>query len=147
LSGLWHGAMVNFIYWGILHGLYYLIEQAFFPVKKGRILPLWEKVVRWIFTMSVVSFGWLLFRIDQMRKVKLFFTSTLNSISEINFEYSIYIPLILFIFYELIIRKNRPDEFLANKSLIIRWTIYLLLFSFILLFANTGDLPFIYFQF
>ncbi len=147
LSGLWHGAMVNFIYWGILHGIYYLIEQAFFPLKKGRVLPLWEKVIRWIFTMLVVSFGWLLFRIDQMRKVKLFFKSTLNSIPEINFEYSLYIPLILFIFYELIIRKNRPDEFLANKSLIIRWTIYLLLFSFILLYANTGDLPFIYFQF
>ena len=82
-----------------------------------------------------------------MRKVKLFFTSTINSISEVNFEFSLYIPLALFIVYELIIRKNRPDEFLANKSLLIRWTMYLLLFSFILLFANTGDLPFIYFQF
>lgn len=147
LSGLWHGAMVNFIYWGILHGVYYLIEQAFFPIKRERVLPFWEKVIRWVFTMSVVSFGWLLFRVDQMRKVKLFFTSTIHSFSDIHFEYSLYIPLALFIVYELIIRKNRPDEFLANKSLLIRWTMYLLLFSFILLFANTGDLPFIYFQF
>jgi D-alanyl-lipoteichoic acid acyltransferase DltB (MBOAT superfamily) len=147
LSGLWHGAMVNFIYWGLLHGVFYTIEQTFFPVKKDRKLPLWEKCIRWFVTMFVVAFGWLLFRIDQLRKVKMFFKNSLENTIELEFNVSLFVPLIAFFLYELIVRKKRPDEYLLNKSTFLRWFIYLLLFGLILLFANTGDLPFIYFQF
>ncbi|MBI1836077.1 MAG: MBOAT family protein [Flavobacteriia bacterium] len=147
LSGLWHGAAVNFIYWGILHGLYYLIEQAFFPIKKDRILPYWEKSIRWILTMSVVAFGWLLFRIDRMKKVKLFFQESEFLKTEISMDYLLIIPLFFFLIYELIVRKKRPNNFLDTQSTTIRWGIYLILIALIVMFANTGDLAFIYFQF
>ena len=147
LSGLWHGAAINFIYWGILHGVYYLIEQAFFPIKKDRVLPLWEKTIRWIFTMSIIGFGWLLFRIDKMRKVKSFFQSISCQENNLNFDFQLIIPIILFFIYEITVRKNRPNEFLSTKTAFFRWSFYILLLSIILLCANTGDLPFIYFQF
>lgn len=147
LSGLWHGADVSFIYWGILHGVYYCIEQRFYPIKKDRILPFWEKSIRWILTMLIVTIGWLLFRIDRLRKVKLFFQDTIDKATHLEVNYELFIPLFFFILYELIVRKKRPDEYLSDKSIIIRWSIYLISLIMILLCANTGDLPFIYFQF
>jgi alginate O-acetyltransferase complex protein AlgI len=147
LSGLWHGAAVNFIYWGVLHGLYYLLEQAFFPIKSDRKLTFLEKIIRWTITMSIVSFGWLLFRIDRMKKVKLFFNDSELDKIKINFDIYFFIPLLIFFLYEIIVRKQRPNDFFATKTTLTRWGIYLLLISLILLFANTGDLPFIYFQF
>lgn len=147
LSGLWHGASVNFIYWGILHGVYYIIEQRFYPIKKGRVLPIWEKAIRWLVTMSVIAFGWLLFRIDRMRKVKLFFQDTVDQVARLEFQYDLFIPLIFFFLCEFIIRKKRPDEYLSDKTTFVRWGIYCMVLVLILLCANTGDLPFIYFQF
>jgi D-alanyl-lipoteichoic acid acyltransferase DltB (MBOAT superfamily) len=147
LSGLWHGADVSFIYWGILHGVYYIVEQYFYPIKKNRLLPLWEKIVRWVLTMSVVTFGWLLFRIDRMKKVKLFFQDSFEQEARLEFQFDLYIPLFFFVLYELIIRKKRPDEYLSDKNTFVRWGIYFLALILILLCSNTGDLPFIYFQF
>ena len=147
LSGLWHGADVSFIYWGILHGVYYIVEQHFYPIKKNRLLPLWEKIVRWVLTMSVVTFGWLLFRIDRMKKVKLFFQDSFEQAGSLEFQFDLYIPLFFFVLYELIIRKKRPDEYLSDKNTFVRWGIYFLALILILLCSNTGDLPFIYFQF
>lgn len=147
LSGLWHGASVNFIYWGLLHGIFYMFEQRLLPVKRERTLPLWEKTIRWSLTMSVVLFGWLLFRIDQMKKVKLFFQNTTQSNEIVWPDLTVTLPFVLFFLYELYVRSKRPNEFLENKSTGLRWGIYLVLFGFLLLFSNTGDLPFIYFQF
>lgn len=147
LSGLWHGARINFIYWGILHGCYYLIENYFFPIKKNRILPRWEKIIRWTITMSIIAIGWLFFRIDQMRKITHFFSNDSIQTTEIQNGSTLLITLSFFLLYEFLVRKNRPDEFLKGKSLSIRWLFYLTILGLILLLANTGDLAFIYFQF
>lgn len=147
LSGLWHGAAVNFIYWGLLHGVFYIIEQSFFPIAKNRILPIWEKIFRWILTMSIVGFGWLLFRVDKMRKVKLFFQEIATSRDKIDLNWQILIPILFFVIYEIFVRKSRFDNFISSKSTIVRWSVYSILLVMTLWFSSTGDLPFIYFQF
>lgn len=56
LSGLWHGASLNFIAWGGYHGLFLSLEKMF----AGRInVP---AVLRHIYVMLVIVVSWVFFR-------------------------------------------------------------------------------------
>lgn len=57
-TGLWHGANWTFVLWGLWHGLFLLIEE-FVPVLKK--LPV---VIGNIYTMLVVTLGFVIFRAD-----------------------------------------------------------------------------------
>jgi len=54
LGGLWHGAALTFVSWGVWHGIALVVARC------SRVrLP---RVGGWLATMSVVLFGWVLFR-------------------------------------------------------------------------------------
>ncbi len=57
-TGLWHGANWTFVLWGLFHGLFLLLEE-FVPLLKK--LP---KFISHIYTMLVVTIGFVLFRAD-----------------------------------------------------------------------------------
>ena len=57
LCGLWHGAAWNFVAWGAWHGLFLVLERAGLLVWPNRI-------VRHVYLLLVVIFGWVLFRAD-----------------------------------------------------------------------------------
>jgi alginate O-acetyltransferase complex protein AlgI len=59
LTGLWHGADISFIIWGLYHGFFVIIERLGFKkiLDKGRILS-------GFYAFVVVNFGWVLFRAD-----------------------------------------------------------------------------------
>ncbi|MES2799007.1 MAG: MBOAT family O-acyltransferase [Bacteroidota bacterium] len=147
LSGLWHGASVTFIYWGLFHGIYYLIEQTFFPIPKGKKLSFFEKTVRWSTTFTAVMFGWILFRANQFWVFQEF-GSSLGEKSLFDIKYLLLlIPVALFFASEVLFRKSRIDRYLSEKSSFVRWTFYAVFFLCILLFNSRGDMQFIYFQF
>jgi alginate O-acetyltransferase complex protein AlgI len=59
LGGLWHGAGVQFIFWGFLHGLGLIIHH------------IWEKfnfrlhsILAWILTFNFINFTWIFFRAE-----------------------------------------------------------------------------------
>ena len=54
LTGIWHGAAWNYIFWGLWHGMFMLIERAF-RKPKGII-------VGHVYTLFVVLIGWVFFR-------------------------------------------------------------------------------------
>ena len=57
LTGLWHGASWNFVFWGIYYGLFLLAEKFLL----GRFLekaPVW---LRNLYTMFAVIIGWVFF--------------------------------------------------------------------------------------
>lgn len=59
VTGLWHGASFNFIVWGLWHGLFIVIEKV---VKlKGINLNI-PSPIKWLYTMTIVVIGWVLFR-------------------------------------------------------------------------------------
>ena len=65
LTGIWHGATLNFLIWGLWHGLFMFIERL--GVKK--LLdknPL--KIINYIYTMFVVIVGWAMFRCDSWKQ-------------------------------------------------------------------------------
>lgn len=60
-TGLWHGATTAFIVWGLLHGLFIMIERAGWK----RILDN-MKVLRYIYVQLVVIVGWVFFRVGNL---------------------------------------------------------------------------------
>ena len=63
LTGFWHGASWNFIFWGLYYGLLLLIEK--YVPQVGRI----PKVLRHVLTLLLVVFGWALFYFTDLSKL------------------------------------------------------------------------------
>lgn len=62
-TGIWHGAAWGFLVWGLWHGIFMLIERAF----KGKELKFrLPGFVKWLYTMLVVTFGWVLFKLEDL---------------------------------------------------------------------------------
>ncbi len=65
LTGLWHGANLTFIVWGLIHGLFLLLEQygVIFFVKKKQLAA---KIVSHIYVLLVTMFAFIFFRADSL---------------------------------------------------------------------------------
>jgi alginate O-acetyltransferase complex protein AlgI len=62
LGGLWHGAAWTFVIWGLLHGLYLIVNHAWRVVPErvaSRLLP---APAAWLLTFTAVAFAWVFFR-------------------------------------------------------------------------------------
>lgn len=57
LSGFWHGAGWNFIFWGIFHGIFCIITRHF-----KTIYDKMPAVLRWCVTFGFINAAWVLFR-------------------------------------------------------------------------------------
>lgn len=63
ISGLWHGADTSFIIWGLLNGLYQVLEQMVEPLRsrnKGPVIS----VLRCLLTFVLITAAWVFFRAD-----------------------------------------------------------------------------------
>jgi alginate O-acetyltransferase complex protein AlgI len=70
LGGLWHGAAWTFVLWGLLHGLYLMINHAW-QTLQGRITcggkPMqMPALAGWLVTFVAVSVAWIFFRSSSM---------------------------------------------------------------------------------
>ena len=61
ISGLWHGANWTFVLWGVLHGLFMVVDRIF-EEKESRLF----EPVRWMLTFGIVNILWLLFRAESI---------------------------------------------------------------------------------
>lgn len=57
LTGLWHGAAWNFIFWGLYYGIILCVEKYVL----GEVLERLPNAARHVYTMLLVMFGWVLF--------------------------------------------------------------------------------------
>ena len=63
LTGLWHGASWNFVLWGLYYFFFLCLEK--FILKK-----FFDKIpspIRWLYSMSVVLVGWMIFYFDDFQ--------------------------------------------------------------------------------
>lgn len=63
VSGIWHGANWTFILWGVLHGLFSVLDRMFEAVQQKIVRP-----VRWFVTFLTVNILWLLFSAESVRQ-------------------------------------------------------------------------------
>ena len=57
LTGLWHGAAWNFVFWGLYYGVLLILEKYVFD----KLLKAVPKILRWLVTMVIVMVGWVFF--------------------------------------------------------------------------------------
>lgn len=61
LTGLWHGASWNYVFWGLYFFVFIALEKMFFGKTLGKI-----PIISNIYLLIVVYFGWVLFKFENM---------------------------------------------------------------------------------
>jgi alginate O-acetyltransferase complex protein AlgI len=112
ISGLWHGAAWNFIFWGAFHGFFLMIDRMFlirFLDKLGRIPSI-------LFTFFVTVMGWVLFRMESPQAIgslysKLFSWDMQYCDVAVNFKFQvIFVLAILFSFWGIFKNAEKIQE-------------------------------------
>ena len=157
LSGFWHGANWNFLIWGLIHGLFLILERFGF----NKFLP---KFLSGFYTLMLVNLAWIFFYfsdftvagavIKQMFNVSQWLTipnyTELYYIYESLTMFTVFIfPIALFFCTPIysVWRSNLSEK---RKNIIDMSEMGLLLLLFILstnLLLDQNSVPFIYFQF
>ena len=162
VSGFWHGANWTFILWGLYHALLFvpllLMEKNRKNtniVAENKLLPTWKEFFSIIITFILVTFGWIIFRADNL-------SMAFNYIANI-FSYSIFqlpklsfinfwnlvpaiLSIIILLFMEWIHRKKHFGLDISFKSKVVRWILYIVLILLIIELGGSQQ-DFIYFQF
>ena len=65
-TGIWHGASFNFLFWGIYHGFFLMLEEyiPFIGKKGGKLKSFFQNV----YALLVVCVGFVFFRADTMKQ-------------------------------------------------------------------------------
>lgn len=74
VSGIWHGASLPFILWGILHGILYNMERIINNVIRNRISRL---LYRFLILVAIMLL-WQFFRLNTSQELVTFFSSLLH---------------------------------------------------------------------
>lgn len=69
LTGLWHGAGLNFIVWGLYHGILIIVER--FVLKDRR--EKWPRPLQIALTFLLVCFGWVFFFSPSLKEAFTYF--------------------------------------------------------------------------
>ena len=72
LTGLWHGANLTFLVWGLMYFVLLVIEKTTGIIhKSGRLIS----VFKWLYTIVCVMLGWIIFRSDSLHAAFLYLKS------------------------------------------------------------------------
>jgi alginate O-acetyltransferase complex protein AlgI len=61
LIGFWHGSSFNFLVWGLIHGLFILLEKI-----ELSSISKWMRWTRHLYVLLVVLIAWVFFRVDTL---------------------------------------------------------------------------------
>ena len=159
LGGLWHGASVNFIVWGALHGTYLAIHrilQGIIPERLNKFLSTrFGKIISISITQYFVFLAWIPFRVSEFDKMsysiqKYIFLDIdiLGFMDTISENKTSVVILGLFLLLHFI--SYRKTDLLAqiSKLKLRYWTIILsVIIMMILFFFDGNPEDFIYFRF
>lgn len=151
LSGLWHGASMNFVVWGGLHGIAMCVERTLGIAKAPQNKLLYY--IRITTTFIIVCFLWIFFRADTLTDALTIISGIFTDFGKpyIVWAHIIIIAFVLFILamQEIIYEKGFHVSSIHNIWLrhSVRYAFIVLTISFIMLFGVLNGDQFIYFQF
>lgn len=71
LTGLWHGASINFVLWGVYYFVLLVLEK--FVYTKSTWKP--PVFLRWLYTIVLVAVGWVIFNFTDFELMQLYLVS------------------------------------------------------------------------
>ena len=169
VSGLWHGANLTFVLWGLLHGAYQIAERLVSPLrtrffersKLDEKAP-WLCALRRFGTFVLVTFAWIFFRANSLSDLRVLLAKLFGSWSgkaltgclpAMGVGTTSAVLAVLSVFVLVLLDRRaakRPDgtegvkAFSVADSLLLIW---LILAAWLLVYAQGGASTFIYFQF
>lgn len=153
LTGFWHGAAWNFMFWGIYYGCILLLEKFVL----GNILERLPGFVKHIYTMFFVMIGWVLFFAPSMGSALSYIGVMLgigaNGIIDgtaIYYLYNYFVLFVVLIFCSVPYTYKRFSRFPVGKKK--ERTIAIVCYSLIFILSvaylvNATYNPFLYFRF
>jgi alginate O-acetyltransferase complex protein AlgI len=164
LTGLWHGAGMNFILWGLIHGFFMIIER----LGLGKFLKKIPKVFSNAYVVIIVLIAWVPFRAENIglsiRYIKRMFTFSSESLVDFSQYYSMVLWLLLAIaiagaygffplLWQQLLRVYRRLNFFSKNIFASGYDLVAFAFFALVLIVSTVILlsgsynPFIYFRF
>ncbi len=165
VTGIWHGASWNFVAWGMIHGLFMIIEKLGFD----KVLERMWKPIQHLYTIFIVMMAWVLFRADDFTHAWGYFKALFSYKSvELNMDvlptfyntevYTITVIALLSSTMIWVNIYNRGKKLVLEyntlrKYIYPMWSVSVLLFVVIVMLLSTTYLvansynPFIYFRF
>lgn len=157
LTGFWHGASWSFVFWGVFHGIFLIVERIGF----GKVLDKAPSALSWLYTLLTVMVGWVFFRIENINEAfvfvgKLFSFSTesqLNWAQYLTIERIAVLSLAALASSTFFQKINESINAINTHGLLtifstVRDLVYLSMFFIAVVYINSGSYnPFIYFRF
>lgn len=155
LTGLWHGASWNFIFWGLWNGFFIILEK----------MTGWHKetdkpfinFLKHIYTIFIFVLGWVMFRADNMHYAAIYLKNMFGLVKVHDIAYAInyygdtveVLTLIIALIcatpvFSKILEIKQERKIL--RSIVNIWLIILFILSTAAVAASTYN-PFIYFRF
>lgn len=156
LSGLWHGASLHFIIWGVICGLLLILEDLLSPLfSKIKMGDKSRRILGIIFTYLIINFCWLFFRVQSLHEIGVVFTIIFTGFAsgfDVSFFSTINIILLIVCLIFLPLVYHLPKLSLEDKHIYAYIGLYVLLILVVsIAYINNlnlhGESSFIYFQF
>ncbi|MBD9013360.1 MAG: MBOAT family protein [Lachnospiraceae bacterium] len=151
-TGIWHGANVTFLFWGLYHGCFLMLEEIVPAIREqgGKVKSFFQH----IYTLLVVLIGFVFFRADSMHQgaawIKTMFTGFRSNTAAMSLALEQLTPLYLVTVavgivaccpVKMLVKKGRAYEAVTAAG-----SLALLLLCMLSLASGTYN-PFIYFRF
>lgn len=154
IVGIWHKASLNWVAFGLMHGLALLIYRWWnlFQRRHNMDFPLWiKKGVGFLFMIFIYFLSGLLHRSFELKEtfqilqsISLFKGWHYGIMNYLIYSFQFIGPLFL---YEITTLKKKDEFFILKSHWIIRAFVMALALSFIILFERVSKPSFIYFDF
>ncbi len=153
LTGFWHGASWNFVFWGLYFGILIIIERLGW----GKVLAKLPAIVSRLYTFILVVIGWVFFDIDGMKPAFNYLKAMFGSngvVIDTTAKYLIGTSLLIFVICIIASTEIIKKIYTKLNSLdgnVIQYAIPV--FQLIIMLISTAFLvnatynPFIYFRF
>ncbi|NMH88229.1 MBOAT family protein [Flavivirga sp. Y03] len=159
LVGFWHGANWTFVFYGLLHGIYFIPlvysgkMNSSEIVAKGKLFPSIIEFIKMLLLFVLIMLTDVFFRANSIKEainyIVSIFSYDIFSIPQGMFSSNYMITIFLlfiFFFIEWNNREKKHDFEIKNYNIFLRWSSYIFLFLLILFFGKSSE-TFIYFQF
>ena len=157
VTGLWHGANWTFIIWGMIHGIFIVLERVGFK----KVLDKLPRIISHFYLLFIVCITWVFFRSDTVSDAFIFIKAMFSFEIKTNTEFLFfYLTKDTFIALVLAVLLSTPIYKKLNQFIITKFKNHLngysilkyssLIFIFIMscfYIAVDSYNPFIYFRF
>lgn len=151
-TGIWHGANVTFLVWGLFHGFFLMLEEYVPFIKRDGGFV--KRIFNHIYVLLVVIAGFVIFRSDNMGQALFWFQQMFTGIHfdnpSMRLLMSVLTPANIAVFAAGIILSMPVKNIFAKRRIFTRlsWPVSFLVLILCMMSLGSGTYnPFIYFKF